>query len=393
MAIKLSGGRLSSVSRGFGMEQARGVEDLIGGIYDAAADPDLWSHAIAQIVEATGCRTGVFYEHDVTTHQSQPLGFHRFNPEFMQDYVAHYGALDPWNSRVMQWPVGIAAPTYMLMPEDEFRRTEFYQDYLRRTGMFYGLGGLVERADGRIAVFGVQRGYEEGRFPTESVDLVSALMPHLKRAYRMHSAIGRAQRARETFEETLRVVPQSVLIVDRNARLVFANRAAQRLLDVGEGIRLVSGRLTAAHRDDRAAFASLFNPLGAVEGAIAVAALRRPQNRRPLLVQAVPLRIHGRWDPAGRVVLLIDVDPPPRPSPDRLAALFGLTAAEARLWADLATGATLAEISRRRAVSVNTLRVQLARLFSKVGVHRQADLVRRALDLREAPGAAETDPD
>ncbi len=40
------------MSRGFGMEQARGVEDLIGGIYDAAADPDLWSHAIAQIVEA-----------------------------------------------------------------------------------------------------------------------------------------------------------------------------------------------------------------------------------------------------------------------------------------------------------------------------------------------------
>jgi len=381
------------VSRGIGMEQAREVEDLIGGIYDAAADPDLWSNAIARIVEATGCQTGVFYEHDVTTHQSQPLGFHRFNTEFMQDYVAHYGALDPWNSRVMQWPVGIAAPTYMLMPEDEFRRTEFYQDYLRRTGMFYGLGGLVERADGRIAVFGVQRGYEEGRFPSESVALVSALMPHLKRASRMHSAIGRAQRDRETFEETLRIVPQSVLIVDRDARLVFANRAAERMLDAGDGIRLVAGRLTAAHRADQAAFAALFNPLGAVEGTGAVAALRRPQSRRPLMVQALPLRVHGRWDPAGRVVLLIDVDPPPPPSSDRLAALFGLTAAEARLWADLAMGATLAEISHRRKVSVNTLRVQLARLFNKVGVHRQADLVRRAMELREATGPTEAAQD
>ena len=381
------------MSRGIGMEQARGVEALIGGIYDAAADPDLWSDALARIVEATGCRTGVFYEHDIATHQSRPLGFHRFDTEFMQDYVAHYGALDPWNSRVMHWPVGIAAPTYVLMPEDEFRRTEFYQDYLRRTGMFYGLGGLVERADGRIAVFGVQRGYEEGRFPTESVELVSALMPHLKRAYRMHSAIGRAKRDRETFEETLRVVPQSVLIVDREARLVFANLAAERMLETGDGIRLVSGRLTAAHRDDQAAFAALFNPLGAVEGTAAVAALRRPQNRRPLLVQAVPLRIHGRWDPAGRIVLLIDVDPPAPPSPDRLAALFGLTGAEARLWADLAMGATLAEISHRRQVSVNTLRVQLARLFNKVGVHRQADLVRRAMELRPAPGGDAADQD
>jgi DNA-binding CsgD family transcriptional regulator len=165
------------------------------------------------------------------------------------------------------------------------------------------------------------------------------------------------------------------------------------MLDAGDGIKLVSGRLTAAHRADQAAFAALFNPLGAVEGTGAVAALRRPQNRRPLLVQAVPLRIHGHWDPAGRVVLLIDVDPPPPPSTDRLAALFGLTAAEARLWADLATGATLAEIAHQRQVSVNTLRVQLARLFNKVGVHRQADLVRRAMELREAVGAPEAAQD
>ncbi|WP_395016713.1 helix-turn-helix transcriptional regulator [Dongia sp.] len=364
------------------MEQAYAVEDLIGGIYDAAADPDMWANAIGQIVEATGCRTGVFYEHDLATHQSQPLGFHRFNTEFMQEYVAHYGALDPWNARVMQWPVGVAAPTYALMPEEEFRRTEFYQDYLRRTGAFYGLGGLVERADGRIAVFGVQRGYEDGRFSAESVALVGALMPHLKRAYRMHSAIGQARRDRETFEETLRLVPQSVLIVDRDARLVFANDAAGRMLAAGDGIRLSAGRLGAAHRDDREAFAALLNPAGALVETGAVAALRRPLNRRPLLVQAVPLRINGRFDPAGRIVLLIDLDPPARPSPDRLAALFGLTAAEARLWADLATGATLAEIARRRQVSVNTLRVQLAKLFDKVGVHRQADLVRRAMELR-----------
>jgi DNA-binding CsgD family transcriptional regulator len=373
------------------MEQAHAVEDLIAGIYDAAADPEQWSAVIGRIVEATGCRSGVLYEHDLTTHQSQPLGTHRLNTEFMRDYVAHYAALDPWNARVQSWPVGVTAPTYVLMPDHEFRRTEFYQDYLRATGIFYGLGGLVERADGRIAVFGVQRGYEDGRFDADAVALIATLMPHLKRAYRMQTAIGRARRERETFEETLRVVPQSVLIADRDARLVFANRAAERLLGAGDGIRLLSGRLFAAHRGDQAAFAALFNPLGAVEGSGAVAALRRPSNHRPLLVQALPLRLQGKWDPNGRVVLLIDVDPPRRLSPDRLSALFGLTAAEARLWADLAAGLTLADIAGHRRVSVNTLRVQLAGVFNKVGVHRQADLVRRAMELGN-PRASE-DPD
>ena len=375
------------MSRGIGMEPARGVEDLIGGIYDAAADPDLWSDVIARIVEATGCRTGVFYEHDIATHQSQPLGYHRFNTEFMRDYVAHYGALDPWNTRVMQWPVGVAAATYALMPEDEFRRTEFYQDYLRHTGVFYGLGGLVERADGRIAVFGVQRSYEDGRFPSESVDLVSTLMPHLKRAYRMNTALARAQHDRETLEETLHLVPQPVLIADREGKLVFANDAAARLLAVGDGLRFSAGRLIAAHRDDQVALAALLHPL--TEDAPRMVVLRRPGNRRALLVQAVPLRHDGQWAEPGRVALLIEAEPPPAPSPDRLAVAYGLTKAEARLWSGLAAGATLSEIAVQQRTSINTLRVQLSRLFAKVGVHRQADLVRRALELGSSGGGAD----
>jgi DNA-binding CsgD family transcriptional regulator len=373
------------MSRGTGMEQARAVEDLIGGIYDAAADPDLWSDAIARIVEAVGCRTGVFYEHDLGTHQSQPLGFHRFNTEFMQDYVAHYGALDPWNARVMTWPVGVAAPTYVLMPDDEFRRTEFYQDYLRRTGAFYGLGGLVERADGRIAVFGVQREYEDGRFEAESVKLVGTLMPHLKRAYRMNATLARAQHDRATLEETLHLVAQPVVIVDREAKLVFANGAAAQLLAAGDGIRIDAGRVVPAHRDDRVSLAALLHPLKADAPRMAV--LRRPGGRRALLVQAVPLRSDGQWAESGRVALLIEAETSSAPSLDQLAAAYGLTKAEARLWSGLAAGATLSEIAARQRISVNTLRVQLARLFNKVGVHRQADLVRRALELGRSDGS------
>src|SRR4051812_30801088 len=190
------------------------------------------------------------------------------------------------------------------MPEDEFRRTEFYQDYLRQTGMFYGLGGLVERADGRIAVFGVQRGYEDGRFPEEAVALVGALMPHLKRAYRMNSALARVQQDRATLEETLHLVPQPVLIVDREAKLVFANGAAVQLLTAGDGLRLSAGRLVAAHRDDQTALIALLHPLKADTPRMIV--LRRPGNRRPLLVQAVPLRNDGQWAESGRVALLVE---------------------------------------------------------------------------------------
>jgi len=153
------------------------------------------------------------------------------------------------------------------------------------------------------------------------------------------------------------------------------------MLDAGDGIKLADGRVAAAHRGDHAAFTVLLQPMDTGDGAHGMAALRRPRHQRPLLVEAMPLRQNARWDASGRVVLLLDCGNARKPAPERLAELYELTPAEARLWSSLAAGATLAQIAARQGVSVNTLRVQLASLFHKVGVHRQADLVRRALEI------------
>ena len=372
------------MSRGIDMEQASGVGDLAGRIYDAAVEPGLWSDVIAEVVEAVGCRSGVFYEHDMATRQSRPFGFHRFDSSFMHDYEAYYGALDPWNARVLSWPVGVAAPTYMLMPDDEFRGTEFYQDYLRLTGVFYGLGGVVERSRGRMAVFGVQCSYEDGRFSSEALALIGGLMPHLRRAYRIQTALDCAERDRASLEDTLHLIEKPVLIVEPDGDLVFANRAAEILLRRREGLTLSRGHVVAAHRDDRTALARAIASEAGVDHAPETIALRRPQpgrggRRRPYIAWAAPL---PRNDTTGarRVALVLETPATLRRDLGDLAAAFRLSAAETRLWSALVAGQKLAEISAETEVSVNTLRVQLAALFRKVGVNRQADLVRLALE-------------
>jgi DNA-binding CsgD family transcriptional regulator len=62
-----------------------------------------------------------------------------------------------------------------------------------------------------------------------------------------------------------------------------------------------------------------------------------------------------------------------------LSRTLRLTGAETRLLGELVAGASLAEIAERHAVSINTLRVQLHRLFQKTGTHRQSELLRFAL--------------
>src|SRR5690606_33122681 len=59
----------------------------------------------------------------------------------------------------------------------------------------------------------------------------------------------------------------------------------------------------------------------------------------------------------------------------------GLTPAEARLAARLRFGLSLKEAAEELGISVNTARNQLKSVFEKLGVNRQADLVRHLAEL------------
>jgi len=59
----------------------------------------------------------------------------------------------------------------------------------------------------------------------------------------------------------------------------------------------------------------------------------------------------------------------------RLATMFGLSRAEARLAALLGSGVPLAEAAERLSIRYETARTQLKSIFVKTDTHRQADVV------------------
>lgn len=76
-----------------------------------------------------------------------------------------------------------------------------------------------------------------------------------------------------------------------------------------------------------------------------------------------------------RLMILIDLSPRPKACAPALEKIFGLTAAEGRLAAELSNGISLSSIARERKVSITTLRTQLASIFAKTGTSRQPELV------------------
>ncbi|TXN07014.1 LuxR family transcriptional regulator [Methylobacterium sp. WL103] len=98
------------------------------------------------------------------------------------------------------------------------------------------------------------------------------------------------------------------------------------------------------------------------------------KSQRPLIMSTIPVPVLGEEEPH-TVLILIDLDRTPQPHTTALERIFGLTTAEARLAALLASGATVAEAATTFKVSVATVRTQLAAIFSKTHISRQAELI------------------
>lgn len=81
--------------------------------------------------------------------------------------------------------------------------------------------------------------------------------------------------------------------------------------------------------------------------------------------------------PRAAAAIFIASDASPAPAPvDALAALFDLTAAEARVFEQVAVGRTPTEIAEALSVEITTVKTHLAHIFTKTGTRRQADIVR-----------------
>jgi DNA-binding CsgD family transcriptional regulator len=60
----------------------------------------------------------------------------------------------------------------------------------------------------------------------------------------------------------------------------------------------------------------------------------------------------------------------------QLVDLFDLTATEAKVALSIASGKSGPECARELRMSAHTVHTHMRRIFAKLGVHRQADLVR-----------------
>src|SRR5262249_29852773 len=196
-----------------------------------------------------------------------------------------------------------------------------------------------------------------------------------------------AQARRNEVVEALDWFPPGVVLLDRQGRVVAANRSAEDLLAAGDGLRTDRDGMRAASPGEtlalRRLIAAAIEPAapGASEGD-GTLTITRPSERRPLNLLVAPLRASLAPEATARaqvVVFVTDPEEIPFAPVERLQHYLGLTQAEAALVLWLVQGRRVEDAADELGISVNTARTQLKRALTKTGTGRQAELVRLAL--------------
>jgi DNA-binding CsgD family transcriptional regulator len=249
--------------------------------------------------------------------------------------------------------------------------------------------------DGFVTAFNLCRSARQGPLDEDGRQFLDHLVPHLCRSIRLCLRIEGYRALQRAEYNMLDQLTIGVMLLDRRARLVYANAAA-RALDAPEGpLRLRGAKVTAHAPPHSQRLAELIRMAlnGAPAGSMSVP---RPSDSSPLtiLVSSVRGRDVGRFTDLSMrdaAVLLFIVDPANRAGVPLawIVDAYGLTPAEARVAIAASSGLTIPETAHRLGISPNTIKTHLRKVFAKTGTSRQAELARlmAALSLMRPNGS------
>jgi DNA-binding CsgD family transcriptional regulator len=171
-----------------------------------------------------------------------------------------------------------------------------------------------------------------------------------------------------SLEIVLDSLADGTIVIDRDARVLHANRPARELLAVVRPGSPCCGVLRFAHPRTQAAFERALVQPGEflvcdAAGEVVARASLRPLARNPLRAAT------GAW-----LVCLRGQPRRSRVCPVSLQSLYGLTQAESRVAANLPGAGSIRELAARLDLSENTIKSHLKRVFRKCAVQSAAEL-------------------
>ncbi|MGZ6017974.1 MAG: helix-turn-helix transcriptional regulator, partial [Phenylobacterium sp.] len=277
-----------------------------------------------------------------------------------------------------------------ILPVEDYYRSEYFNDFMRLQDAGATLHIRLELDDSTSSAIAFGKPIRQGEFERASFEVATRLQPHLIRAYRLSRSLAAALGPERDLAQAVDASSQAILLVDGGCMVRHVNQAAADLLAADKGLTVLCGRLIARHSESARELEHLVAAATCVSGPQTGGAMKLPLpgQRFPLAIRVAPvpgMRMPLLGYERTALICVTDLETDVRSPESELRSLFGLTYAEARVATAIFEGLSMREAADALGVALNTVRFQLARVYEKTGVTRQAELVKMMMRLSSGP--------
>lgn len=363
------------------------VSAVVRRIYEAAGNPDAWPLALSGVAGLIGVDKAMMFIADMPSHTVSTQVMVELDPDAVGRWQADYVPYDLWSISMAPLEAGFVRTGASVIDFDDFRKGPFYNDLIGPAG---GKDVLTTSLAKDGPVHSAISLYGTDFFGRSQVQRLERIAPDLQLAVKLHRQIGALRWRAHAAEKVLDGLSMGVVTLDREGRVIRVNRAAESLLARRAGFTVRQGKLRCTHRNSEPGFAAAVaraaaGPNDASVLAGTALAIEREPLSRPLGVLVAPVLPQEAGQPLlpaelrNRVAVLVTISDPDAEvalPAERVARIFALTPAEARIAVALAAGATLDEYAEQAGVTLGTARWTVKRALEKTGCRRQSELVR-----------------
>ena len=289
---------------------------------------------------------------------------------------------NPWNNSMQSQPVGRIVLSDEIFPLAAMRQTLFFHEVLAPQDVAHNSMVALAAKDDFCVAFNICRSARQGPMGEMEQASLRQLVPHLRRSIGLGFRIAGYRALQNGEYRVLDRLSSGVVLLDRHARILYANAVA-RALDTKDGPLRLKNATVAAHLPSHAR--SLGTLIRAALRGEPSRSMSMPRPSGGQLLTILVLSIRGK--DVGRfadllmpdaAVLLIIVDPANRAGIPLSLVMdaFGLTPAEARVALATSSGLNTLDTAHQLGLSPNTVKTHLRRVFAKTGTARQSELAR-----------------
>ena len=342
---------------------------------DAAIDPAIWPEIMEQISGAVGATGATLLQSDVRTLDVPRTAG-------IDDLFRRYFT-EGWHTRDIRADRGVPLQlrgVKVVLDQDivtpqEMQRLGFYADNLAPLG-FQWFAAVGFWAGSALWSLSIQRTCREGPFDLDDKLALAQLSDRLTEIATLSKAVGKA--ALSGITNALHLVSQPAIALDRSGCVLDMNAAAEQVFD--DEFRVRNRRLCVRDQTAKAALDALVDQLRTTPDSATLPVAPIPVRRRakrPLIIRTLPVPGAARSPFLGARALLVisDLSGKSMPQAEALAQAFGLSPAEAKLAAIIATGSSPERAAQQLGIARETARNQLKAVFAKTDTHRQSELV------------------